>query len=982
MEPGLAFKPGDLVRARGREWVVLPETRDDLLRLRPLGGAEDDATLIYLPLESERPVPATFDPPSPDAPGSLSAALLLRDALRLKLRSGAGPFRSFGNLNVEPRKYQLVPLLMALRLDPIRLLVADDVGIGKTIEAGLIARELLDRGEIERLCVICPPHLCEQWQAELAEKFSIAAEVVRTGTATRLERGLRPDESVFEVYSYTVVSLDYIKSDRRRSDFLRACPEFVIVDEAHTCVRANTNTRHQRYQLLKGLADGEPRRGMVLLTATPHSGDDSAFHNLLGLLDPKFAELAEMPEGEARRELREELALHFVQRRRGDIAEWRDDTRFPIRESREATYKLTGDWGRLVEQVLAYARTMVRRAEGGTRLEQRMSWWAALALLRCASSSPAAASLALRTRLEAVGGETEEAELANLDLTARETVMDEAADDSLVLTESVPAGTVEDPEGTEELRKLIEVADALRGPGRDPKLKALTREIRLLLEDGFAPAVFCRYIATAEYVGQHLKAALTRKRTHVLVVTGDLTPDQRQERVETLGELDRAVTPVLVATDCLSEGVNLQSHFNAVVHYDLTWNPTRHEQREGRADRFGQASRVVRALMIYGEDNPVDGAVLRVIVRKADKIRRELGVSVPMPADNNKVVDAIMRAVLLHGDGGSWTGQGELELGQTEREVDTAWKTARDRVSRTVFAQRRLTPEDVWPEWERAVSVLGGQRDVKRFVRLTAERLGAPLDRRDGYWRLPVRHLPRPLQERLEAIGFEETVKLAFDPRAPGGVTTIHRAHPLVSVLADYVAEQALDQRERTSDTDSRYGPELAPKGAAYVAERSPDYGAPSVSARASAAFSQGIDVRTVLYLLRLRSHLRVERTGAKGEASIKSLLAEECLGLAVRSGSKPELLTDDDALSLLSLEADRNMAEGQKTHLVRQALAALPTLEGAFEQVASERAKRLLADHRRIRDASRVRGERYKVIPALPVDIIGVYVLVPMATL
>ena len=200
-----AFQPGDLVRARGREWVVLPETRDDLLKLRPLGGAEDDATLIYLPLEPEPPEPATFELPDPDAPGSHDAALLLRDALRLKLRAGAGPFRSFGNLNVEPRAYQLVTLLMALKLDTVRLLVADDVGIGKTIEAALIARELLDRGDIERLAIICPPHLCEQWQRELAEKFSIDAEVVRTGTATRLERGLRPDESVFEVYPFTMV---------------------------------------------------------------------------------------------------------------------------------------------------------------------------------------------------------------------------------------------------------------------------------------------------------------------------------------------------------------------------------------------------------------------------------------------------------------------------------------------------------------------------------------------------------------------------------------------------------------------------------------------------------------------------------------------------------------------------------------------------------------------------------------------------------
>ena len=748
MDAAITFRPGDLVRARHREWVVLPEPRDDLLRLRPLGGAENDATLIYLPLEPEPPVPATFDPPNPDAPGSQQAALLLRDALRLKLRAGAGPFRSFGNINVEPRTYQLVPLLMALKLDTIRLLVADDVGIGKTIEAGLIARELLDRGEVERLAVICPPHLCEQWQRELAEKFAIDAEVVRTGTATRLERGLRPDESVFEVHPHTVVSLDYIKSDRRRDDFLRACPDFVIVDEAHACVQSNTSTRHQRYQLLRGLADSEPRRHMVFLTATPHSGDDTAFHNLLGLLEPKFTALADVPEGEMRRRLREELALHFVQRRRGDIAEWKDDAGFPVRESREATYQLTGGWGGLFDDVLAYARTMVDRTADGTRLQQRMSWWAALALLRCASSSPAAASLALRTRLQATEGDTEDAKVEHLDRTAGETVLDGTDEDSLALTESVPAGTVE-AEDAEALRQLIDRADALRGPRNDPKLNTLIEEVRQLVLDRFRPVVFCRYIATAHYVGHELRKALGAGNVHVAVVTGELTPDQREERIEAFGDLEEKHAPVLVATDCLSEGVNLQNHFNAVVHYDLTWNPTRHEQREGRADRFGQASRWVRALMLYGENNPVDGAVLRVILRKAERIRRELGVAVPLPADNGKVVEAIMKAVLLHSGSHTQAIQAAFDFGDTETEVDDAWQTATSRMTRTVFAQRRLTPDDVLPEWRKAVSVLGGPEDVARFVRLSAERLGAPLDVRDGFFRLPVGHLPGPLQQQF-----------------------------------------------------------------------------------------------------------------------------------------------------------------------------------------------------------------------------------------
>src|SRR6266545_6149289 len=144
--------------------------------VRPLGGTEDEATGLLLPLEKVEP--AQFDLPDPAQPGDYRSCRLLRDAVRLGFRSSAGPFRSFARIAVEPRPYQLVPLLMGLKLDPVRVLIADDVGIGKTIEAGLIARELLDRGEVQRLAVLCPPHLAEQWQLELRDKFHIDAELV------------------------------------------------------------------------------------------------------------------------------------------------------------------------------------------------------------------------------------------------------------------------------------------------------------------------------------------------------------------------------------------------------------------------------------------------------------------------------------------------------------------------------------------------------------------------------------------------------------------------------------------------------------------------------------------------------------------------------------------------------------------------------------------------------------------------------------
>ena len=360
----MSFSIGSLVKARGREWVVLPDSTDNLLVLRPLGGSDDEVTGIFLPLESVSP--ATFDLPNPAQVGDYRSARMLRDAIRLGFRSSAGPFRSFARLGFEPRPYQLVPLLMALKLDPVRLLIADDVGIGKTIEAGLVARELLDRGEIERLAVLCPPPLAEQWQGELRDKFHIDAELVLPSTAARLERNLLLGESLFERHPFVIVSMDYIKTDRRREEFKRACPKFVIVDEAHTCAYgAERGGRHQRFELVSGLAQN-PDRHILLVTATPHSGNENAFRSLLTFLNPDFEDLPEDLTGEENLRHRKRLAQHFIQRRRGDIQNYlQTETPFPKREDGEDTYRLSPEYRRLFERVLEYARESVLDRSGG-----------------------------------------------------------------------------------------------------------------------------------------------------------------------------------------------------------------------------------------------------------------------------------------------------------------------------------------------------------------------------------------------------------------------------------------------------------------------------------------------------------------------------------------------------------------------------------------------------------------------------------------
>ncbi len=943
--PAKAFAVGSLVRARGREWVVLPQDDAEVLRLRPLGGTDADVVGLFLPLEGHDVQPATFAPPDPTQAGDHTAGLLLRDAVRLGLRTGAGPFRSLGRIAVEPRAYQLVPLLMALKLDPIRLLIADDVGVGKTVEAGLIAREMLDRGEVRRLCVLCPPHLCEQWQAELSQKFHLDAEVVRPGAVARLERGLPMGRSLFEEYPVVVVSVDYIKSDRRRADFVRACPEFVIVDEAHICAEgASSGGQHQRHQLLAELAR-DPRRHLVLATATPHSGVEAAFRSLLGLLSPALASLPTDLAGAANEAERRRLAAHFVQRRRADIRAYLDEqTPFPDRLSAERTYTMSRPYQDLFDRVLSYANELVRGAEGMTVFRRRVRWWAALALLRCVSSSPAAAVAALSTR---AGDSGARESVAELDALGERAVLDLETSDAADADDTAPGADASDAEGPGEgerrrLRDFARAAEALRGE-KDAKLMGVVPIIKDLVGEGFRPVVYCRYIATAAYLADELRRRLCG--VEVIAVTGALPQEERMARVAALAGHERRV---LVATDCLSEGINLQEHFDAVVHYDLSWNPTRHEQREGRVDRYGQPRREVRAVLYYGADNRIDGAILNVLLRKAESIRKSLGVAVPLPQDSTRVLEAIFEALFMRGRASPQQLAFDFDDADTRlAAVEADWENAteRERRSRTLYAQASLRPNEVARELREAAAALGDHRDVERFVGAACQRLNVPLAPVGAHWTLTTDALPLAVRE---ACGVPMPhARLAFQLPVPDGVTYIARTHPLVEALGLHVAGTALDT------------------------------GTDGVAARCGAIRTQAVTTRTTLLVLRLRFHLDVTSHG-----TATPLLAEECVVAAVRGGAEASAwMPESEALRLLGAEPAGNVPPALRERWLTSALEGWPALQPGIERLAGERAEALLAAHRRVRDAAGLVGVRYSVRPQLPADLLGLYIFMPVAT-
>ncbi|MFB7109211.1 DEAD/DEAH box helicase [Streptomyces sp. NPDC056291] len=968
----LTYTAGSLVAARGREWVVLPESAPDMLVLRPLGGSEDDVAAVFPAFEDVRP--AEFAAPSPADLGAQRAAGLLRTALRIGFRSGAGPFRSLASIAVEPRAYQLVPLLMALRQRNVRLLISDDVGIGKTVEAGLIAKELLAQGKATRLAVLCSPALAEQWQGELREKFGIDAELVLASTVSRLERGLELGQSLFDKHPFTIISTDFIKSTRHREDFVRHCPDLVIVDEAHTCVAADdaaqgaasSSSNQLRYELLRKVS-ADADRHLLLLTATPHSGKESAFRNLLGLVRPELATVnLEAPAGRAK------LAEHFVARKRADVRDYltkedglADDslaerTAFPSdRWTKDEPYKLTPAYRALLDDAIAYARDRVETAGEQGKREARIAWWSVIALLRSMVSSPAAAAQTLKTRSESAAARTaHEADVLGAPVAA------DSADNDRLEGMDVAPGAAETEDAGARLLELAERAGQLVGPAEDAKLKALTRHLKNLITDGYHPIVFCRYIPTAEYLAEQLDGKLGKK-TKIAAVTGTLSPQQRLERIEQLAAesaeeaADPAARRVLIATDCLSEGVNLQHHFDAVVHYDLAWNPTRHDQREGRVDRYGQKRDQVRVITMFGEDNGIDGKVLEVLFQKHRQIKKDLGISVSVPDETaSGVTDAVVEWLLLHGRQGSQESLFDLDGHQESFDhIEHEWNSAaeREKTSRSKYAQRAIHPEEVAREVAAVRAALGGAEEVRDFALEALRDLDALVrDPRDGSgdFTAQVGGTPAGLRDALAAtLGnrlVEEDREIPFrsTPAIARGEAALVRTDPAIGAIASYVLDSALDV----------------------------DALGPRPARRCGVVTTDAVTTRTTLLLVRYRFHLTLpSRTGER------QVVAEDARLLAYEGmPSRARWLDADAATALLAARATTNTHEQSARNHITRTLDGLPDLSAHLTEYGKSLAAELDASHRRVRKANEEIVRGLKVVPQEPADVLGVYVYLP----
>ena len=943
--------PGQLARARNRDWIVLPPEEPGIVRLRPIDGTEAEGIGVYLRLEPEALTPTEYQLPEPESAGDFSGARLLRDALRLNLRSGAGPFRSMGRLSVAPRPYQFVPLIMALRLEPVRLLIADDVGVGKTIEAAMIARELLDRGVVRRIGVLCPPHLCEQWAEELLSKFNIDVAVIQSSSIGRLERALpRSDISLYQHYRHLVVSIDFVKSDRNRQPFLSNAPDLIIVDEAHTAARPRGErgaAQQQRYALARDLAKN-PDRHIILTTATPHSGIEESFRSLLGLLNPDFdtSDDEELP--------RAELTPHLVQRKRADLKRWLDvETPFPERQAVERGYRMSADYHRLYQDILNYCREYVS-SENVAEQRQRVRYWAALSILRCVLSSPWAARAALENRRVSTNGvghddPASDGELSE-ELFGRQLVDSAEADQA---TDYVPAVSWDDPNDATTAREerrlssFLRRAESLAGPEHDAKIREVIAAVSDLLDEGHHPIVYCRFIQTAYYVAKQLSSQLQALYPGVRVspVTGN--DGDSEQRKEIVLDLAQHPTRVLVATDCLSEGVNLQEHYDAVVHYDLPWNPNRLEQRDGRVDRFGQSKPTVKTVLLYGADNEVDQVVLDVLLRKAQTIRQRLGITVPVPVEAEQVVNTLVNSVLLRGRTRGLQATLPLQTAEVSR-LHQTWDQVADQEeeTRSYFAQHGIEPDVVHRELQEMEPALGNAADIQRFLTNALQRFNGELSltRTTGAFQLR----PGDLRERITDLDsrLQFPMKVSFDGIPQNGVTLLGRNHPVVAAAAEAVLAKALETQD-------------------------------PLFARSGAIVTPAVDRRTAVLILRLRFLIQTSDSRVEGQQFAEEVVvvAFEGQGDGIRwLDPNPDSGQEGGLRLLAEAQPVANMSPSERSEHVRWALERLQI--GWDDDIITQRAAALEAAHSRLRQA--VAGDRVTVKPHRPPDIIGCYVLTP----
>ncbi len=720
----------------------------------------------------------------------------------------ASPFH--GAVQVDD--FQLVPLLKALRMPRVSLLLADDVGLGKTVEAGLILTELLLRRRVQRVLVLTPAALRLQWRDEMRDKFSLSFDLVDRDETHALRRRLGMDANPWRSFSRIIASYHYLRQDDVLEQFLAACRtpdgsphlpwDLLIVDECHNLMPSAFGEDSDLCRMLRLLAPQFEHR--LFLSATPHNGHTRCFSGLLEILDPvRFSQTDTLREAERGR-----VQQVVIRRLKREINARTNPPKFCTRLAPQAlVLSLTPQEVALSAAFDAFRKAIheIIASERGTR--RRTGSFAVeilgKRLLSCAVAFADSWHRCKRGLAESQVAADAEVQAARRNLEAE--TGDDRETQSRVATAAGVVGAWLKGVAPSLKAEIAALDAAIAGLGlaeangelsevdplADSRYGALEALIDRLLRssegwrDDERLVVFTEYKTTLDYVVRRLSAKFGTER--VLTLFGGMDDVERSDVKASFNSPAHPVR-VLVATDAAAEGLNLQRTARYLLHFDCPWNPSRIEQRNGRVDRHGQPRDVT--IFHFVTDQDQDLAFLSHVIKKADEIREDLGSA-------NEIFDEAAHRRLIAGESARDV-EADLDrrvkqaLGRVKIDADATLDTgaegrAADIQLKALAAEIDLDPKSLRETLESAMAIRGGRPQLDCTEALGTCRLINPA--LPGWSEVVDESLRRPQKGgglgpvariAFDAAPFVDAIggRLVFSPRPD--VLMAHLSHPML----------------------------------------------------------------------------------------------------------------------------------------------------------------------------------------------------------
>ena len=660
-----APEPGQLAEVRRRQWVVMDvqgsydtETRRPGQNYITLSSIDEDALgeelEVVWEIEPGAHVIEKAGLPTIDGQDDSDQLRAFLDAVRWGAATNAdrsflqAPFRS--GVAIEP--FQLDPLVRAIDMARANLLIADDVGLGKTIEAGLVIQELLLRHRARTVFIVCPASLQEKWRVEMLEKFGLEFRIVNSDYVKKLRRSRGIHANPWTSYPRLITSMDWLKSGdpmRFMRDVLPPHPTYprkfdiLVVDEAHNVApagSANYALASQRTQMIRAISPHFQHR--LFLTATPHNGYTQSFTSLLELLDDQRFSRNILPDPK-------QLMQVMVRRLKTDLTDKDGNAIFPTRNLQALEIPYTDEERAIHRKLVEYCSSRERTCKGSGRAG---TWFINGLLKKRLFSSPAAFASTLEKHVATLEGRVDKKATPMEDRILRKAILkaeedyadDRKAEDAQL--EAVEEATKHEAPLTDAEQTML---DDLRSWAQRNQNRADSKATAIVewIEEHLKPdgqwndrrvILFTEYRTTHEWLRQIL-ASHGYGGDRLAILHGGMDQEKEREPVKAAFQADPKDSPVriLLATDAASEGIDLQNHCDRMIHLEIPYNPNVMEQRNGRIDRWGQKQKEV---LIW---HPVDGGegedtvgghkedIIRAL-RKLEAMREDMGSVNPVIA--------------------------------------------------------------------------------------------------------------------------------------------------------------------------------------------------------------------------------------------------------------------------------------------------------------------------------------------------------------